>query len=79
MHDQKSYLILFINIGLVRRIVQEPLAEAYLRPYYLFHDGGRSYRNQPIDLQSKLMDWFLYDRDCHERVTFTMELFRKNS
>ena len=28
-----------------------------------------SYRNQPIDLQSKSMDWFLYDRDLrHERV-----------
>ena len=27
------------------------------------------YRNQPIDLHSKLMDWFLYDRDLrHERV-----------
>ena len=29
-----------------------------------------SYRNQSIDLQSKLMDWFLYDSDLrHERVT----------
>ena len=28
-----------------------------------------SYRNQSIDLQSKSMDWFLYDRDfCHESV-----------
>ena len=28
-----------------------------------------SYRNQSIDLQSKSMDWFLYDRDLHhERV-----------
>ena len=28
-----------------------------------------SYRNQSTDLQSKSMDWFLYDRDiCHERV-----------
>ena len=27
------------------------------------------HRNQSIDLQSKSMDWFLYDRDlCHERV-----------
>ena len=27
------------------------------------------YENQPIDLQSKLLDWFLYDRDLHhERV-----------
>ena len=28
-----------------------------------------SYRNQPIDLKSKSMDWFLYDNGlCHERV-----------
>ena len=28
-----------------------------------------SYRNQSIDLQSKTLDWFLYDRDLrHERV-----------
>ena len=28
-----------------------------------------SYRNKYIDLQSKSVDWFLYDRDlCHERV-----------
>ena len=28
-----------------------------------------SYRNQSIDLQSKSMDWFLYDNGfCHERV-----------
>ena len=28
-----------------------------------------SYRNQSIDLQSKSMDWFLYDKDLrHERV-----------
>ena len=27
------------------------------------------YRNQPIDLLCKLMDWFLYDKDIrHERV-----------
>ena len=27
------------------------------------------YRNQSIDLQSKSMDWFLYDKDlCPERV-----------
>ena len=29
------------------------------------------YRNQSIDLESKSMGWFLYDRDlCHERVNF---------
>ena len=30
-----------------------------------------SYRKQSIDLQSKSMDWFRYDKDlCHERVHF---------
>ena len=30
-----------------------------------------SYRNQSIDLQSKSMDWFLYDNDLrHERVNW---------
>ena len=36
-----------------------------------FMMGVRSllYRNQPISLQSKSMDWFLYDEDIHrERV-----------
>ena len=29
------------------------------------------YRNQSIDLQSELMDWFLCDRDlCHERINY---------
>ena len=27
--------------------------------------GPLSYRNQSIDLQSKSMDWFLYDRKLH--------------
>ena len=28
-----------------------------------------SYRNRSIDLQSKLMDWSLYDMGlCHERI-----------
>ena len=31
--------------------------------------GSLSHRNQSIDLHSKSMDWFLYDRHlCHERV-----------
>ena len=27
-----------------------------------------SYRNQSIDFQSKLMDWFLYDRDLRQEI-----------
>ena len=39
-----------------------------------------SYRNQSIDLQSKSMDWFLYDKDLHrERVKhLNMVLTKKN-
>ena len=38
-----------------------------------------SYRNQFIDLQSKSMDWFLYDRDHrHERAKL-LENYRKNN
>ena len=34
-----------------------------------------SYRNHSIDLQSKLMDWFLYDNGlCHERGKFEKRL-----
>ena len=38
-----------------------------------------SYRNQSIDLQSKLMDWFLYDRDLrHERGKINRRNGEKN-
>ena len=33
------------------------------------------YRNLPIDLESKSMDWFLYDRDLrHEIVNSLIDL-----
>ena len=33
-----------------------------------------SYRNQSIDLQSKSIDWFLYDKNLrHERVNYRMD------
>ena len=36
-----------------------------------FATEGISYRNQSMDLKSKSVDWFLYDRDLrHERVNF---------
>ena len=44
---------------------------------YLTHSWRRplSYRNQSIDLQSKSMDWVLYDNDLrHERVKWYYEL-----
>ena len=38
-----------------------------------------SYRNQSIDLQSKLIDWFLYNRDLrHERVKDSRLIFQFN-
>ena len=42
-----------------------------------FMMGSLSYRNQSIDLQSKSMGWFLYDKDLHhERVKyFLIHLF----
>ena len=54
-------------------------AEVYLRscqtsiPEFFWltfnYQCSLSYRNQSINLQSKLMDWFLYDRDLrHEQV-----------
>ena len=34
-----------------------------------FYAGSPSYKNQSTDLQSKSMDWFLYDRELsRERV-----------
>ena len=38
-----------------------------------------SYRNQPIDLQSKLMNWFLYDNGVrHERVKYIKQATKNN-
>ena len=39
------------------------------------------YRNQSIDFESKLVDWFPYDRDLgHERVkTMIFEIFWNNN
>ena len=39
-----------------------------------------SYRSQPIDLQSKSMDWFLYDNGLrHERVKRSWEFARSSA
>ena len=38
-----------------------------------FMTEALSYRNQPIDLRSKSMDWFQYDNGLrHERVKLTV-------
>ena len=43
-----------------------------------FMTRSLSYTNQPIDLQSKSMDWFLYDKDLrHERVN-EYQIFKTN-
>ena len=37
-----------------------------------------SYRSQSIDLQSKSVDWFLYDRELrHERVNKKVRKFKR--
>ena len=37
--------------------------------------GPLSYRNESIDLESKSIDWFLYDNGLrHERVKFLVNL-----
>ena len=44
----------------------------------LLWGGSLSYIYQFTDLQSKSIDWFLYDRDLrHERVTFTCTFDQK--
>ena len=44
-----------------------------LRSLTLSWRRSLSYRNQSIDLQSKWMNWFLYDSDfCHERVNLNI-------
>ena len=41
--------------------------------------GPLSYRNQSIDLQSKSMDWFLYDNSLrHERVKVSISTLSMN-
>ena len=47
----------------------------------LWRRRSLSYRNQSIDLQSKSVDWFLYDTDLrHERVKEQLlkKIFRKH-
>ena len=50
--------------------------EQYHQKFNFFMTRSLSYRNQSIDLQSKSMDWFLYDRDLyHERLNMiTMKI-----
>ena len=43
-----------------------------------FMTESLSNRNQSIDLQSKSMDWFLYDRDLrHEKVNTRQQFSQK--
>ena len=52
------------------QLYTQSIEKGFIRGDSLFRDGGPlSYRNQPIDLLCKSMDWFLYDMDLrHERV-----------
>ena len=47
----------------------EPLLAMVLQDDLPYDGSPYHIENQSIDLQSKSMDWFLYDRDLrHERV-----------
>ena len=62
----EKHIYIFIFEG---RFAQEI---CFLRELTLSWRRPLSYRNQSIDLQSKSMDWFLYDNDFrHERVKVT--------
>ena len=71
-HLLKKYLMenfIFCTVQFAVNIFLIPVEKAV---------GGRqiavrslSYKNQSVDLQSKSMEWFLFDRGlCHERIKF---------
>ena len=63
---RKVFLFILEVTLRVTKAVQRNQANKSLTPSWR---GPLSYRNQSIDLQSKSMDWFLYDNSlCHERV-----------
>ena len=65
--DPVAYII---NICFsVRKYMYRLLGCMYYSTLNLLLWRSLSYRNQSIDLQSRSMDWFLYDRELrHERV-----------
>ena len=57
---------------------QPPMMELLAKIITLSRRRSLSYKNQSTDLQSKSMDWFLYDRDLrHERVQLNKCFFKK--
>ena len=78
------HVLLGINLIFCKNYFHHHLPRAYLRllqtskiekfaiivgDFNSFMRRPQPYRNQSIDLQSKLMDWFLYDNGLrHERV-----------
>ena len=74
-----SYILLFTSNLEVRRSDVNILARSERKMISrkrkrltLSWRGSLSYRNQSIDLQSKSMDWLLYERDLrHGRVNIT--------
>ena len=60
-----------MKLGIIHLLCTQTFLKLYIYKRILTLSWRRplSYRNQSIDLQSKSMDWFLYDNDLrHERV-----------
>ena len=61
LESQREKRVMFNHMTKKKVNWTVPLTLSWRRPLW--------YRNQPIDLQSKSMDWFLYDNGVrHERV-----------
>ena len=72
----KRFLILFL-----KRLINEQILFVFQFKLHLTLSWPRpiSYRNQSIDLQSKSMDWLLYDIGLrHEKVKFLKRLSKTN-
>ena len=64
-----SKMCLRLNLEKPERHLSMPVLLQVLNSLVLLRWRSLSYRNQSIDLQSKAVDWFLYDTDFrHERV-----------
>ena len=67
------------TLRLRQKVKRDKLAALY-RHLTLSSRRPLSYRNQSIDLQSKSMNWFLYDRGLrHERVKYNRKSRSKKS
>ena len=62
-------LVLMFEIMILSKNIKQTLWFCFKKLLALSWRRPLSYRNQSINLQSKSMDWFLYDNGlCHDRV-----------